>query len=51
MLCVWDPALLTRLLTNASKLVVSAILDQPDDNGAFHPVAFESRKLTQPERL
>ena len=29
---------------------MSAILEQPDDAGAFHPVAFESRKLTQPER-
>ena len=28
----------------------SAILEQPDDAGAFHPVAVESRKLTQPER-
>ncbi len=25
-------------------------LEQPDDAGAFHPVAFESRKLTLPER-
>ena len=32
---------------------MSAILEQPDDAGAFHPVAFESRKLThwQPGRL
>ena len=29
---------------------MSAILEQPDYSGAFHPVAFESRKLTQPER-
>ena len=29
---------------------MSAILEQPDDACAFHPVAFESRKLTQPER-
>ena len=47
---VWDPARPTRLLTDASELAVSAILEQPDDAGAFHPVAFESRKLTQPER-
>jgi hypothetical protein len=45
---VWDPALPTRLLTDASELAVSAILEQPDDAGAFHPVAFESRKLTMP---
>ena len=48
---VWDPARPTRLLTDASELAVSAILEQPDDTGAFHPVAFESRKLTQPERV
>ena len=47
---VWDPARPTRLLTDASELAVSAILEQPDDAGAFHPVAFESRKLTPPER-
>ena len=47
---VWDPARPTRLLTDASELAVSAILEQPDDAGAFHPAAFESRKLTQPER-
>ena len=45
---VWDPARPTRLLTDAWD--VSAILEQPDDAGVFHPVAFESRKLTQPER-
>jgi hypothetical protein len=47
---VWDPTRPTRLLTDVSELAVSAILEQPDDAGAFHPVAFESRKLTQPER-
>jgi hypothetical protein len=47
-LLVWDPVLPTRLLTDASELAVSAILEQPDDTGAYHPVAFESRKLTQP---
>ena len=46
------PARPTRLLTEASGLAVSAIrvLEHPDDAGAFHSVAFESRKLTQPER-
>ena len=29
---------------------MSAILEQPDDAGAFHPVALESRKPTQRER-
>ena len=47
---VWDPELPTRLLTDASELAVSAILEQPDDEGVFHPVAFESHKLTLPER-
>ena len=45
-----DPALQTRLLTDASDLAVSAILKQQDDAGVFHPVAFESCKPTQPER-
>ena len=45
---VWDPARLRRLLAYASKLVMSAILEQPDDSGHFHPVAFEYCKLTQP---
>ena len=44
MLLVWDPARPTRLLTDASELAVSAILEQPNDAGAFRPVAFESRK-------
>jgi len=47
---VWDPARPTRLLTDASELAISAILEQPDDTGVFHHVAFESRKLTLPER-
>ena len=50
MLRVWDPARPARLLIDASELAVSAIPEQPDDAGAFHPVAFEPRKLTQPER-
>ena len=47
---VWDPARPTRLVTDASELAVSGILEQPDDRGVFHPVAYESRKLTSPER-
>ena len=46
---VWDPARPTRLLTDSSELAVSAILEQPDDTGAYHPIAFESRKLIPPE--
>ena len=44
---VWDPARPMRLLTDASELAVSAILEQPDNTGATR-LAFESRKLTQP---
>ena len=47
---VWDPTRPTRLTTDASELAVSGILEQPDDDGAFHPIAYESRKLTAPER-
>ncbi|MFN9908652.1 MAG: RNase H-like domain-containing protein, partial [bacterium] len=47
---VWDPGLPTRLTTDASELVVLGILEQPDPSGAFHPIAYESRKLTAPER-
>ena len=47
---VWDPARPTRLLTDASELAVSAIVEQPDDAGEFHSAAFKSRKLTSPER-
>jgi hypothetical protein len=31
-------------------VAVLAILEQPDDAIARHPVAFDSRKLTQPKR-
>ena len=40
---VWDPSRPTRLTTDASELAVSGILEQPDEGGAFHPIAFESR--------
>jgi len=36
--------------TDASELAVSAVLTQPDDEGHHHPVAYESRKLTEAER-
>ena len=44
---VWDPARPTHLLSDASELALS---EQPDDAGEFHLVAFESCKLTPPER-
>jgi hypothetical protein len=50
-LSMWDPERLTHLLTDASELAVSAILEQPDvadDAGVFHPVAFESHNLIFP---
>ena len=37
---VRDPAQPTHLLTDASELAVSAILEQPNDAGALQPVAF-----------
>ena len=47
---VWDSSLAMLLITDASKLAVGSILEQPDDQGAWHPVAYESRKLTILER-
>ena len=44
----------TRLLTDASKLAVSAILEQPDDAGTFQPVAFHPDRalvLAPPSRV
>jgi hypothetical protein len=48
-LLVWDPARPTRLVTDASELAGSGILEQQDDRRVYHPVAYESRKLTPPE--
>ena len=36
--------------TNASKVAISAVLTQPDDDGHHHPVAYESRKQTAAEQ-
>ena len=47
---LWDTSRPTHLTTDASELAVSGILEQPDDQGSFHPIAFESRKLAAPER-
>jgi hypothetical protein len=42
-LCTFDPPLRAAVLTtDASGLVVAAILTQPDDQGQQHPVANES---------
>ena len=34
---------------DASAVGIGAVLQQPDDNGAYHPVAYVSRKLTDTE--
>ena len=36
--------------TDASEVAISAVLTQPDDEGHHHPVAYESRKLTDAEQ-
>ena len=45
---VWESARQTLLITDASELVIGAILEQLDDHCDWHPVAFESRKNTWP---
>ena len=35
---------------DASAVGIGAVLQQPDDNGVYHPVAYVSRKLTDTER-
>jgi hypothetical protein len=47
---VWDLARPTRIVTDASELAVSGILEQPNDRWVYHPVAYESRKLTSAAR-
>ena len=49
-LWVWDSSQATLLITYASKLAVGSILEQPNYQGAWHPVAYESCKLTILER-
>ena len=46
----FDPARRAVLTTDASNIGVAAILTQPDDEGRYGPVAYESRKLTAAER-
>jgi hypothetical protein len=41
-----DPECPTRLLTDASELAVSSILEQPDAAGVFHRVAFVAQADT-----
>ena len=44
----WDPALSTRVVTDASKVGIGAVLEQEHDTG-WRPVAFWSRRLKDPE--
>ena len=45
----FDSTLPCTLCTDASDFALSAVLQQPDDEGTLHPVAFYSRKLTPSE--
>ncbi|KAJ3500263.1 hypothetical protein NMY22_g19316 [Coprinellus aureogranulatus] len=45
----YDPSLPATLSTDASDFALSGILQQPDDNGHLHPVAFYSRKFSPAE--
>lgn len=44
-----DPRKPFQVETDASDYAIGAVLSQPDASGAFHPVAFYSRKFTAPE--
>jgi hypothetical protein len=49
-LAIFDPEKAITLETDASDKAVGAILNQPDEKGKNHPIAFYSRKL-RPEEL
>lgn len=49
MLVHFDPNRKIRIETDASDFAVAAILSQPDNDGAWHPVAFWSRKMIPAE--
>ncbi len=46
----FDSSRRSILTTDASEKAISAVLNQPDDEGVHHPVAYESRKLTVAEQ-
>ena len=48
-LCHFDPSSPTTVSTDASDFALSAVVQQPDNHGNLHPVAFYSRKLTPAE--
>ena len=46
----FDSGRCSVVTTDASEVAISAVLTQPDDEGHHHPVAYESRKLTDAEQ-
>jgi len=46
---IFDPELEATMETDASDKAVGGCLKQKDENGKLHPVAYYSRKLTEPE--
>ena len=48
-LMMFDPTREIMIETDASDLALGAVLNQPDDQGKLHPVAFHSRKFSGPE--
>ena len=46
----FDPRAPTIIETDSSSFAVSAILSQTDSDGERHPIAFMSRKMTDPEQ-
>jgi RNase H-like domain found in reverse transcriptase/Reverse transcriptase (RNA-dependent DNA polymerase)/Integrase zinc binding domain len=45
----YDPLKPATLSTDASDFAISGVLQQPDDQGTLHPVAYYSRKFTPAE--
>ncbi|KAJ8472542.1 hypothetical protein ONZ45_g16617 [Pleurotus djamor] len=45
----FNPSLPLTLATDASDYAISGVLQQPDDSGELHPVAFFSRKMSPAE--
>ena len=45
-----NPDLPYTVTTDVSNIAVGAVLSQPDNHGRLHPIAFESRKLSDAEK-
>jgi hypothetical protein len=45
LLCHFDPLRPIQVETDASKVAMTGILSQKDDQGGWHPIAFWSRKF------